>query len=248
MTYNCRAFFDRWRERRDFLGETIADPALSPDLICLQESMINGAGLDSHIQKNLEKQGKRNYAIHSSAGIIHFLDTHGVPEVFPLLVGVIFRVIIRTQQLLLVLPIVQFLVASLPLLFEILREFVGRMTEKWFGKKIDIFEMYYVSLAPHFGLSILIGGPSFVSHKSEVISLQPNLAEVSCSQLFNVRTIVPKCTHIIFTFYCLMCAPLFQNALTLFSHFNSLTRCRTTWGAVKGSLWAIPKEKRNFGS
>jgi len=173
MTYNCRAFFDRWFERRSFLGETIS--LKRPDVACLQESMVSGAGLDNYIAKCLRDRVKKTYKVHSNAGIIHSLDNHGVPEKFPAIVALIFRIIIRTEQFLLWLPIISWFVASLPVVLETMREFVGRVTDK-LGFKIDLFDWYYVSLAPFFGLSTLIH-PRFVDLQYDVIALQPNLDE-----------------------------------------------------------------------
>ena len=45
LSYNVRAFFDRYTERKPLLHATVR--AVGPDVVGLQESMVNGAGLDT---------------------------------------------------------------------------------------------------------------------------------------------------------------------------------------------------------
>ena len=101
------------------------------------------------------------------------MHNHGIPDKFGPIVGNIFKCIIKTQLLLLSIPIVSYIVASFPLLLETLREFVGNVTDK-LHCKFDLFHCYYVTLAPYFGLSLFVADDKFTSLKYEVIALQPN--------------------------------------------------------------------------
>lgn len=172
MTYNCRAFFDRYLERGPFLGETIAKQ--KPDLVAIQEAMVNNAGLDSNIKVHLEKTSKKTFTIMNDASTVTYLKNHGVPTKFPWVVAKIFVLIINTQMLLLKIPGLAWLTASMPLMLEIAREALGNLTNKFFGKKFDLFDWYYVSLAPFFGVSQIISN-EFALKEYDVISLEPDL-------------------------------------------------------------------------
>ena len=53
MTYNCRAFFDRYLERSKLLKKTMTDAA--PDVLGCQEVMVNGAGMDEDLAGKKKK-------------------------------------------------------------------------------------------------------------------------------------------------------------------------------------------------
>jgi hypothetical protein len=196
-----RAFFDRYHERRPLLHKTITS-TIRPDLLGIQESMVSGSGLDTSLQRALtealgwEHTGKQ-WALFSDAGIVQSLKLGVEDTDFPPIVAKIFSCIISVQMFMLRIPVVSFFVASAPLFLETLREFVGNRCVRrqrdgrggaWGGVlsfalfsltfarvrsvDFDIWEFYYVTLGPFFGLSTLVH-PRLAASRPESLVLMP---------------------------------------------------------------------------
>ena len=118
MSYNLRAFFDRYTERLPTIKEVLLDK--QPAILAMQESMVSGAGLESDIQNILNELCKtdgESYKTLSEPSIVTSLKTVSILEIrgYSTAVAIIFCIIINIQLLLLSIPIISNLLNYLPL-------------------------------------------------------------------------------------------------------------------------------------
>ena len=171
LTYNCRCFFDRYDERKPLLHAAVR--SARADVVALQESMVNGAGLDTDIADALDGAP---WTVLQDASFVTNIERHGAPPALSFAAVLILRGILAIMQIALRLPLLGSVVRKMPLAMERLRECIATGTKRCCcGAFIDIYPMGHgscVLLAPFFGLSTLIR-PGLVAEAKETLVLQP---------------------------------------------------------------------------
>lgn len=166
MTYNLRAYFDRWYERGPEIVKALKE--VQPDVLACQEMMVNGGGMDTYISTSLTTSSTP-YTPYSDPSIITSLFTFGSSHTeYGYVVATVFVGVLRVLHLILSLPIVRVVVGAMPLYLEATREYLGSKTG------VDILDLYYVTLGAFFGISTIVNEGRFQACGWETLVLQPD--------------------------------------------------------------------------
>mmetsp|Transcript_1497 Transcript_1497/g.2283 ORF Transcript_1497/g.2283 Transcript_1497/m.2283 type:complete len:390 (-) Transcript_1497:79-1248(-) len=163
-TYNIRGFFDYYSSRKPLLRAALAE--ICPDILAVQEIMVNSAGQDHFITRCLDSACAEGvYRCFSHAAILTYLRSAGAPPSLSPLKAKILMTIIEAQNIVLGLPFLGAIIARLPRYLEYPRYAFKRL---W---NVDLMEVYYPLYAPIWGLSTLVG-PKMVVLEEAVLPLR----------------------------------------------------------------------------
>lgn len=162
-TFNIRGFFDHYNDRKMLLANSLHE--IKPDILCLQEVMINGAGQDTFIKRCLSKKHQYN----SDLSIFKCLYEQKRLKRFSYFVNAILFTFINILYVLLLFPILNHVLSKIPLLCERIRIMMFHIC------KIDILPIYKILYAPIWGISTFYTTDKFSFTKKDTISLTTEL-------------------------------------------------------------------------
>tara|TARA_B110000208_G_C11730559_1_gene416253 strand:- start:223 stop:1335 length:1113 start_codon:yes stop_codon:yes gene_type:complete len=188
LSYNVRAFFDRYTERKPLLHATVR--AVGPDVVGLQESMVNGAGLDTDMAAALRGGSADEWTVLQDCATATHVAVCGTPPKYGIVQGFILRFVLTMTFLLLKVPLLGRVVSSMPLALERWRERVGRASARSCCCKLDIYPLGMhgcVCLAPFFGISSLLR-PGLIAEAVDRLVLQPTTAKSASAEDHHMGT------------------------------------------------------------